>query len=106
MVKTAVHGFGERAPVPALAPGPRRPLLAGVLLSSEVISFLLPEGPGVRGLLEELRLGVFSPPGAPLRLLLPSTRLSVGNVHTEFLNVALNTGSRDETFQTMVPLER
>lgn len=78
------HGFGEPLPVPALAPGPLRPLLAGVLSSSEVISFLLPEGPGVRGLLEELRLGVFSPPGAPLRLLFPSTRLSKKNVNTIF----------------------
>lgn len=69
------HSCGQRVSVPAL--GPRRPRLAGVLLPSEGISFLLPEGPGVRGLLEELRVGVFSE--APLRLLFPSTRLSVKN---------------------------
>lgn len=68
---------GDAVSVPALAPpAPLRPLLAGVLWSSDVISFLFPEGPGVRGLLEELRLGVFWPPGVTLRLLFPSTRLS------------------------------
>ena len=71
------------AAVPALAPPPpppppRRPLLAGDRSSVVLISFLFPEGPGVRGLLEELAVGVPWPAAPPLRLLFPSTRLSVG----------------------------
>lgn len=57
--KTTSPPLPDGASVPARAPGPLRPLLAGVLTSSEVISFLFPEGPGVLGLPEELRLGVF-----------------------------------------------
>lgn len=56
---THSHGHSESVFVPALAPAPLRPLLAGPWLSSEAISFLLLEVPGERGLLEELRLGVF-----------------------------------------------
>lgn len=70
------QGPGGRSPVPALAPPPLRPLLDGVLFSSDGTSFLLPDGPGVRAPPGELRLGVLAPPGVPLRRLFPSTRLS------------------------------